>query len=70
MTNNELRAFREALALSARQFALLVGASDGRAVRRWESGERPVPQHLALLAMLSRDIPSVADWLANRGAMQ
>ena len=68
MTKEELRAFREGLALSARQFALLVGASDGRSVRRWEAGDRPVPQYVAMLAALARELPDASDWLANRGA--
>lgn len=38
----EFRAVREALGLSAAQFARLVGASSGRTVRKWEAGDRPI----------------------------
>jgi DNA-binding transcriptional regulator YiaG len=59
MTPDELKSVRHALGLSAESFALWVKVSDGRTVRRWESGERDIPgpvQVLVKAAMESRAV--------------
>lgn len=52
MTPAELKSARHALGLSAEGFARLVGVESGRAVRRWESGERSIPGPIAVLTNL------------------
>lgn len=49
MTGEELRAARKSLGLTAQGFADLVGVSNGRTVRYWESGDRKVPGPVAVL---------------------
>jgi DNA-binding transcriptional regulator YiaG len=57
MTPNEIKSARLALGMSQRQLAetLRMGTDGGRAVRRWESGDRPVsgPASVAIEAMLT-----------------
>ena len=43
MTPEALKAARHALGLSAEGFAKVVQVESGRAVRRWEAGERGIP---------------------------
>ena len=43
MTPSEFKTSRKALGLSAQRCAMLFKISDGRTVRRWESGERDIP---------------------------
>ena len=53
MTGDELREIRTtALRLTQSEFALAVGVSGDRTVRKWETGERPVPPAVAKLAEL------------------
>lgn len=65
MTGTELRAIRQRVApdLSQAAFARLLGYVDGDAYRKYESGARPVPHLLGLLAgMLDRHgVPS--EWM-------
>lgn len=49
MTPAELKQARHQFSLSADAFARWVGASDGRTVRRWESGERNIPGPVQVL---------------------
>jgi len=43
MTPDEFRAGRHELGLSTNACARLFEVSDGRTIRRWESGERDIP---------------------------
>lgn len=52
MTGAELKAARNALGLSAEGFARVVGASDGRIVRRWERGDYLVPRSIEIITTL------------------
>ena len=45
----ELRTARDALGLSAEQFAKLVHVQSGRTVRKWEAGDRDIPGCVAVL---------------------
>lgn len=49
MTPEELKAARRALGLSAEGFALWVGVSGNRTVRKWENGERDIPGPVQVL---------------------
>jgi predicted transcriptional regulator len=49
MTPAQLKKARHALGLSAEGFARLVGVKSGRTVRRWESGERKIPEAVAMV---------------------
>jgi len=42
MTPADFRKARHALGLSAQAMAFALGVSDGRTIRRWESGENPI----------------------------
>ncbi len=50
MTPAELTALRKSLNLSQKAFALAIGASGGRTVRKWEKGERAISETVARLA--------------------
>jgi transcriptional regulator with XRE-family HTH domain len=52
MKPKEFRAIRKALGLSAREMAAKLGLSDGRSIRRYEAGERPIPIPTALLVQV------------------
>lgn len=52
MTADTIRAHRAEMKLTADQFAVVVGASGGRTIRKWESGKRPVPQPVQNLMMV------------------
>lgn len=43
MTPAEFKAARKALGLSANAMAEALKVSDGRTIRRWESGQRDIP---------------------------
>ncbi len=43
MTRAEFKAARHALGLSAQGMARALRVSDGRTIRRWQSGERDIP---------------------------
>jgi DNA-binding transcriptional regulator YiaG len=47
MTPLELKAARKTLGLTQGELARALGMSGDRIVRRWESGERPVPGPVA-----------------------
>lgn len=49
MTPEELKTARHALGLSAEGFAKWVNVADGRAVRRWEAGDRDIPGPVKVL---------------------
>jgi DNA-binding transcriptional regulator YiaG len=57
MQPNDIKAARLSLGMSQRQLAetLRMGLDGGRAVRRWESGDRPIsgPASVAIEAMLT-----------------
>ena len=50
VTPKELTAIRRALKLSQAAFAETLGVSGGRAIRKWEAGDRPIPEYVAKLA--------------------
>lgn len=43
MTPAEFRAARKSFGLTQAALAADLGLKDGRTIRRWESGERPIP---------------------------
>lgn len=53
MSATELREARLSLGASAEKFAKGFGMADGRHVRRWESGARPVAGPVVLLVRLA-----------------
>lgn len=59
VTPEELRAARIELGCSQGEFADLVRVESDRTVRRWETGERPIPGPVAVLLDLLRHIPAV-----------
>lgn len=62
MTPTQLRAILSRLGLTMAQVGSLMGyADDGRAVRRWTSGERPVPLPVATLLRLLEQGKITAD---------
>lgn len=62
MKPSELKAARHRLGLSAQGMADALGIADGRTVRHWESGARPVTRPVALLVryMLKYGLPDKA----------
>jgi DNA-binding transcriptional regulator YiaG len=55
MTPSELKSIRRSLGLSAEAFARLVRVASGRAVRRWEAGDRDIPGPVEVIAEGLRD---------------
>ena len=53
----QLIAFRKARGMSTKQFAEWIGRKFGRTVRRWESGDMPVPPELERLMALIDSLP-------------
>jgi DNA-binding transcriptional regulator YiaG len=49
MTPEQFRAIRKRAGLSQARLAALLRLSDGRTVRRYEAGERPIPGPVSLL---------------------
>ena len=66
MTPKNLRKSRDRLGLSAEEFARAVGASSGRTVRRWESGERSIPGPVKMLVFLAERLPTARRELLRR----
>lgn len=69
MTGAELRTLRDSLGLSADQLAQMLGNRD-RTIRRWESGEWPVPDDAAevlqrLDAQVERAVQGAVDALQD-----
>lgn len=54
-TAEDLKAARHALGLSADGLALMVRVEDGRTVRRWEAGERPIPGPVTVIMEIAMD---------------
>lgn len=54
-TPEHLKAARHALGLSADGLALMVRVEDGRTVRRWEAGERPIPGPVTVVMETAMD---------------
>ena len=54
-TAEDLKAARHALGLSADGLALMVRVEDGRTVRRWEAGERPIPGPVSVIMETAMD---------------
>lgn len=54
-TPDELKAVRQILGLSAEGLAMMVRASDGRTVRRWESGENDIPGPVTVVLETAMD---------------
>jgi transcriptional regulator with XRE-family HTH domain len=65
MSPAELKTARHELGLSAQAFARLIGVHDGRTVRRWESGDAPIPGLLPLFlhmrAVIAKLVPADFD---------
>ena len=62
MTRFEFKSIRHGLDISTQVMAHLLRVSDGRTVRRWESGERDIPGPAqVLMRLLERRIITVAD---------
>lgn len=54
----QLIAFRKARGMSTKAFAEWCGRKYGRTVRRWESGDMPVPPELTRLMTLIDKLPA------------
>lgn len=52
MTPKEFREARRKLGMSANELAEKLGLSDGRSIRRYEAGDRPIPIPTAALMMV------------------
>lgn len=50
MTAPEILAIRNRLGMTQASFAKLLGVSGGRAVRKWEKRELPIPDYIGKLA--------------------
>jgi DNA-binding transcriptional regulator YiaG len=61
MTPAELKSIRHSLGLSAEAFARLVRVASGRAVRRWEAGDRDIPGPVTVIAEGLRDSAVIRD---------
>lgn len=62
MTRAEFKTIRQDLRLSTQVLAHLLRVSDGRTVRRWESGDRDIPGPAqVLMRLLERCIITVED---------
>jgi len=55
MTPEQFRAIRQRAGLSQARLAALLRLSDGRTIRRYESGERPIPGPVSLLMEMIED---------------
>jgi DNA-binding transcriptional regulator YiaG len=68
MTPSSLKSTRQSLGYTTNRFARLVGASSGRTVRRWEAGERAIPQHVPLLVEIILRFPHakrfIEEWMS------
>ena len=67
MTAEELRAARLLLGMTEGQAARFAGVIT-RLWRRWEAGERPVPNSVARLFYVALRIPAIRDLLENYDA--
>lgn len=61
MTAKQMREFRTSFGLTQDALANIVGVSSGRTVRRWELGERKIPETTARLLI------SITDRIKGRG---
>ena len=52
MTPAELTDARKALGLTQESLALAIGVSGGRTVRKWEAGDRAIPESIAKLVSI------------------
>lgn len=52
MTPAELTSARKALGLTQEALAIAIGVSGGRTVRKWEAGDRAIPQSVAKLVAI------------------
>jgi DNA-binding transcriptional regulator YiaG len=66
MTPAELKSIRRSLGLSAEAFARLVRIASGRAVRRWEAGDRDIPGPVTVIAEGLRDSAVIRDHFLPR----
>jgi len=56
-SQRQLIAFRKQLGMSTKVFAEWCGRKYGRTVRRWESGDMPVPPELTRLMTVIYNLP-------------
>jgi len=73
MTPADLRARRISLGLTAGGFARMLGmtgAECDRTVRRWERGDRAIPETVQLILELVDTFPEVHDRLMRRAHQQ
>jgi transcriptional regulator with XRE-family HTH domain len=67
VTGARLRAVREELSLSTRSLERALGLrSEGRAVRRWEADDQPIPGPIQLIVELAERDPTVGDILVKK----
>jgi transcriptional regulator with XRE-family HTH domain len=62
-TARELRDFRKQIGMSLDEFACLMGSSGDRTIRRWEAGEKPIPQYMDLLIGLYKLSEQNRQWM-------
>jgi len=63
MTPDDFKEARWALNVNNTQLAEMLGASGSRIIRKWASGETPVPGPVSVLIMLAVDDISIAKTL-------
>jgi DNA-binding transcriptional regulator YiaG len=63
VTPSELKIARHSLSLSAEGFGRLVRVQSGRTVRRWESGDAPIPGCVVLLLDVIAAVPEAKKYL-------
>jgi DNA-binding transcriptional regulator YiaG len=63
MTPGEFRTIRERLGLNTHGLAVVIGASSGRTVRRWEAGEREISGPVQRLMRLLIESPEARELL-------
>jgi|TARA_R110000824_G_scaffold304158_1_gene491976 DNA-binding transcriptional regulator YiaG len=52
LTPSQIKEFRASLKLSGKAFARLVGVQSDRTVRRWEAGDRLIPDSIGVIKRL------------------
>ena len=71
MTPQKVRYFRREWSLSQRELAELVGTRSARTVRRWEHGERDVPDSAKIImSLINQDERLIDEIFQIRGELK